>query len=147
MLGTLEAIENLLNAGGVNYSVFLRGYLTALSENASLETVVSAAVGASVALEGVRAVSSAEVITEIKTALCYAGDKGAGPAAQAIQSNDFRALLSTLVTEVDALAHNAPAIFQFGILRGHPACPVFWDFAFAFIGDTDAAILVGSASD
>ncbi len=32
-------------------------------------------------------------------------------------------------------------------LEGHPGYPVFWDFAFLFVSNSNATILIGSSSD
>lgn len=144
---TLAAIVDLLNEGGWNYSVFLKGYPAQLKIGMSSQQLVQTALGSSAVVERVQQVTTQQVLAEVEASLAYAGDSGAGPNEAAIQSERFRELLTTLLAETNAVATEAKKVEQFWLKEGHPAYPVFWDFAFLFTGSEEALVFIGSSSD
>jgi len=42
---------------------------------------------------------------------------------------------------------DATTIKRFWLKQGHPAYPVFWDFAFVVIGTQQVELFIGSSSD
>jgi hypothetical protein len=48
---------------------------------------------------------------------------------------------------VSELANQAKMVKRFWFAAGHPAYPVFWDFAYAIFGSEMTTIVVGSSSD
>ena len=144
---TLTSVAEFLNAAGWNYTVFLRSYTTTSLVGASSEQLIRNALGSRAVVERIQTVSPTEVLSEIRSSIGYAGDSGAGPAPESMRSGRFAELLSGLLAETEALARSANRIEQFWLNQGHPAYPVFWDFAFLFTGPSEAVALVGSSSD
>ena len=56
-------------------------------------------------------------------------------------------LLNRVVANAKATSSKANRIEKFRLDEGHPAYPVFWDFAFLFTSSDEATVLVGSSSD
>ena len=143
----LEEISITLNADARNYTVFLQCLEVPLSGAAGKEAIIKMALGAEATLGGIQVVEKASVWPIIKEALFYAGDDGAGPAAATIKSEKLFALMGVLEDEVRDLVGAASTSESFWLQDGHPAYPVFWDFAFLFTRNASASILIGSSSD
>lgn len=143
----LSALAEFLNAAGWNYSVFLRCYGAPFGASVSSEAVIHSALGTTAVVGGCREVTPAEALAEIRESLTYAGDSGAGPAPQAMQSERFAELLDRVLAEVGAAAARSIRIEQFWLREGHPAYPVFWDFAFLLREKNEAVVIAGSSSD
>lgn len=144
---TLTSVAEFLDDAGWNYSVFLRSYTTPPTEGASSEQLIRSALGSTAVIGRIEAVTPVEVVSEVRTSISYAGDSGAGPDPKAMQSDRFSELLAALLQETEAAARSAVRVEQFWLGAGHPAYPVFWDFAFLFTGTNEAVVLVGSSSD
>lgn len=144
---TVSAIANLLNLGGTNYTVFLRSSAVSLADDCPSAELVRAALGTAAVIGGTRSIGRDELLDEVRASLSYAGDAGAGPAPGVVESARFTELLATLTTELRAACDGATDIEQFRLEAGHPAYPVFWDFAFLVRNKTESHVLVGSSSD
>lgn len=146
--GLLDHVAGLLNRDATNYTVFLRLYqLPMASFEKDLEACVRWVVGAGAEIDGVEEINPTSLVVEIEALLRYAGDPGAGPSDSVLRSKELSDLLIELKNGVLVLASQAKAIKRFGFKAGHPAYPVFWDFAYAFFTDDTLAILIGSSSD
>lgn len=143
----LGEIVKLLDTGGWNYSVFLRLYEAPLPRHVNKEAIIQALLGPEATLYEIEGVNASSVWPAIEACLLYAGDEGAGPAASALNSAKMSELMKTLEYEVRILTDTAITIDSFWLKEGHPAYPVFWDFAFLFSGAASASILIGSSSD
>lgn len=143
----LEEIAKILNADARNYTVFLQFFEVSLPKPAGKETIIKTALGANATLGGIQEVEKASVWPNLKLALLYAGDNGAGPAAATIQSERLLVLMGVLENEVRYLVDAANTTESFWLQGGHPAYPVFWDFAYLILGKAGASILIGSSSD
>lgn len=143
----LSALANLLNEGGLNYTVFLRAYSTPHLAGEASPQLISNALGKQVVIREIGDVSSDEVVSEIMDCLSYSGDDGAGPDQAALKSDRFFELLNRVVAGAKATLSKAYRIEKFRLDEGHPAYPVFWDFAFLFTSSDEATVLVGSSSD
>lgn len=144
----LDRLVGLLNRDSTNYTVFLRLYQLSTAAGADdLDVCIRTAVGADAKIGGAEAISAENVIAEIDGLLRYAGDPGAGPTNTVLESSELSDLLTELERSILELASQAKTIKRFWFAVGHPAYPVFWDFAYAFFGNEKAAILVGSSSD
>ena len=144
---TCAAIADLLNADGINYTVFLQTSVVSPPGDRSSEELVRAALGSSSLIGGIQDVPSKEMVDEVRASLSYAGDAGAGPGPGVVQSTRFNTLLDTLTADLQALASRAAAVEQFWLKAGHPAYPVFWDFAFLVRNTQESVVIVGSSSD
>lgn len=145
--GLLTEMAELLDSDGINYSVFLRAYSGVPASLSSTGSVISWLVGHDVVLNGVRDTNVTEVIETLRESLGYAGDHGTGPGASCLKSTEFARLLQNIEKEVVQLSQIANEIKSFEFAQGHPAYPVFWDFAYLFIGADEHILLVGSSSD
>jgi hypothetical protein len=143
----LSAMADLLNDGGWNYSVFLKSYSVPLVEDVSTGGLVRAALGSKAVVERVQSTSVDDVLNEVKVSLSHAGDDGAGPDPVVLASQRFAELLSNIASDIEAISRDAHRVEHFWLKQGHPAYPVFWDFAFLFVGASRADVLVGSSSD
>lgn len=146
--GLLDRIAGLLNRDATNYTVFLRLYqLSSASGADDLEVCIRKAVRADAEIDGVEEISAANLIVEMDGFLRYAGDHGAGPDEPVLSSREFSDLLTELEHDISELASQAKTIKRFWFTAGHPAYPVFWDFAYVFFWGELATVLVGSSSD
>jgi len=144
---TLSALVATLNSGGCNYTAFLRSYTVPTEPGATSEQLIRAALGDTAVLGGVGTVELEHVVAEVEASLRYAGDSSAGPDPESVRSEHFAELLASLLADILALSEQASRIEQFWLKKGHPAYPVFWDFAFLFTGLSESTVLVGSSSD
>jgi hypothetical protein len=144
---SLSSIAAFPDNAGWNYSVFLKLYPVHHAAEVTTAQVVPLALGGDIKIANLRAVSVSEVLSEIELSLSYPGDSGAGLEPTALASPEFQALLSDVLEEMKVLARIADRIEQFHIEDGHPAYPVFWDFAYVFFGPLQSFVLVGSSSD
>jgi len=143
----LTEMADLLDSDGTNYSVFLRAYSGVPASLSKTGSVVSWLIGHDVVLNGIRDTNVTEVIETLRQSLGYVGDHGTGPGASCLKSTEFARLLQDIEKEVVQLSQTAHEIKSFEFVHGHPAYPVFWDFAYLFIGADEHVLLVGSSSD
>jgi hypothetical protein len=143
----LSAMASFLNSASWNYSVFLQSYNASKSVDSDSRDLIRSALGDDAVVDRLLPVTPEAVIAEVTSSLCYAGDDGAGPNKDAMKSARFKVLLASVVAEARAMADGSLQIEQFWIKDGHPAYPVFWDFAYLFTRDGDAVVLIGSSSD
>jgi hypothetical protein len=143
----LSELSEFLNAAGWNYSVFLHAYATPNRPGLSPEQLVCEALGESAVVGDVADETLANVLSEFKASVSYAGDSGAGPDPVALKSERFASLLENALAEVANCGRAAERVAKFHIKEGRPAYPVFWDFAFLFTGPHEVVALVGSSSD
>jgi cob(I)alamin adenosyltransferase len=92
-------------------------------------------------------VTEDEIVAEIQDSLMFPGDTGAGPDAEMIASVEFANCLDELLAELRKYAKAANKIERFWLKTGHPAYPVFWDFALLFSSADASLVIIGSASD
>lgn len=143
----LRQMEDILNNGGINYTTFLRGYAVDRCPGNSLEDLVKEALGQAVFIDHVQDVSASDIESELRECLGYAGDPGACPEEGIIGSNEFCALLDNICEDMKIQSEQSSSLKSFRFKEGHPAYPVFWDFAFAFLRESGGKILVCSSSD
>jgi hypothetical protein len=143
----LRKIEKILDFGAWNYTVFLRFYEAALPKQSTKEAVIKTLLGTEATLRSIDEVEKSSVWPVIESSLLYAGTDGAGPAESTIKSAEFSELMMLLGNEVWNLADEAVTIDSVELQDGHPAYPVFWDFAFLFSGEATTSLLIGSSSD
>lgn len=104
-------------------------------------------VGTGAVLGGIEEVQSGSVWPEVMEAVLYVGDSSAGPSSTALKSGQFTSLVELLKAQVDTMVKTSATIETFWLSNGHPAYPVFWDFAFLFRTDATATIFIGASSD
>ena len=143
----LNDIENVINVKSLNYTLFLRICEIPVANNDDLNSVIRRAFGENSLIHDQEEISAKVICDEVQKCLFYAGDEGAGPDAAVLQSDLFLELVDELCGELvqEAQPEVKTEIFQFKC--GHPAYPVFWDFAFAFRHPDHTKIFIGSSSD
>lgn len=143
----LTQMEDLLNHGGMNYTTFLHTYAIDALRGVGLEDLVKEAIGKSVVIANVRDVLVSDIELDLRECLGYVGDAGAGPEEAITSSREFRDLLEKICKDMKMQSEQSNSLKSFRFKEGHPAYPVFWDFAYAFLGDDGGQILVCSSSD
>lgn len=142
-----EKITARLHEGATNYSVFLQAYEMTYMQPMNSDTLLRAVLGAEATLGGIDEVDATLVCAEVADALFYPGDDDAGPGDSVLRSESFVELIEELKEELLRLAGTSHKIQRFWLKDGHPAYPVFWDFAFLFWAEDKATIFIGSSSD
>ena len=143
----LTEMADLLNSDGVNYSVFLRVYSGVMESANGIDSIVSGLIGGDVVLGGVRDANVSEVVETLRQSFGYVGEESAGPGTSVLGSTEFSRLLGSIRDSVARLSQTAYGIKSFEFAEGHPAYPVFWEFAYLFLGNGRHVLLVGSSSD
>lgn len=143
----LQDIAEILNTDSLNYSVFLQVHEMPLPKPPGTAALIKMALGTEAVLGEIKDVQSTSVWPVVEEALLYRGDDSAGPSAAIIKSEKLATAIGMLKGQVAELVSTATRIESFGLKDGHPAYPVFWDFAFLFSSDASATILIGSSSD
>lgn len=136
----------LLNSDGTNYTVFLQCYAGSLPSDLTFEQKVSAILGPACIVENVRDLDHRSIEEILRENLSYRGEH-AGPDATILASERFQELLDAIVTDCQDASGSSQVAQSFFIVDGHPAYPVFWDFALFFGRADEYALLVGAASD
>jgi hypothetical protein len=143
----LTRMENLLNEDGTNYTAFLRSYSTDVVTNQSIQEIVRCMIGDEAVIDNVQEVDFSEVELELRESIGYLGDESAGPGVAALETPEFLTLLEVICEDAKAQSLRSTSLCTFRFKNGHPAYPVFWDFAFLFVGASKCELLVGSSSD
>ncbi|QQV57463.1 hypothetical protein JK151_18460 (plasmid) [Ralstonia syzygii subsp. celebesensis] len=143
----LDELSLALNEGAKNYTVFLHLYQVPVMKNEAPLSYVFEAFGLGAVIGGIEDVQADVVCSEVEESLLFAGDEGAGPSNLVLNSEDFIKLVVDVKREILNLANESSKISKFWLREGHPAYPVFWDFAFMFFGKKGVSILIGSSSD
>jgi len=132
---------------GLNYAVFLQAYRSPFVADAPAEWYVYQALGPSVVIGGISSVDGPEVVSEVESALRYVGDRSSGPKPSALRSRRYKALVPAVLAELEQSIAGAKVVARFWLRQGHPAYPVFWDFAFVIAGPAGGLVFIGSSSD
>lgn len=142
----LSRMGNLLDSNGTNYTTFLESYSVTPAEGDKVQDIVTAMVGQRVAITDLRHCSLAEVTETLRDCLGYIGEDE-GPDPDTLASPEFSSLLQGIIEDVAQAIKHSNVVQSFRFLDGHPAYPVFWEFAFLFLGKDSHQLLVGSSSD
>ena len=132
---------------GINYTVFLKDYFVPNPTGGSITELISTALGSKVEIGGIGLVTREEAVAEVRESIDYTGDEASGPLPAKLRSVEFQDLRKRLLDEVAQLAECSSEILTFWFQDGHPAYPVFWDFAMIFRQESGSTIFVGSSSD
>lgn len=143
----LDELSKLLY--GYNYEVFLRLYKLPYlpGAGAGAEQYISEALGPTAVVGGSCPVTGQKVLAEVEESLLHAGDEGYGPLPSALGLEKFNELLKSVLSHTERSVSSATLIEQFWLKEGHPAYPVFWDFAFVIAGPLGVEVFIGSSSD
>ena len=142
-----EVLEDLLY--GYNYQVFLRHYFDPDSNlnTPFVDTLRAVLEKKEVEVGGSAAESLSEVIAEVKRCLTYKGDDTCGPISERISSGKFVEALDMILKHIEKLCASCSNIAGIYIKEGHPAYPVYWNFAWLLQSESGCHVLIGSSSD
>lgn len=132
---------------GYNYEVFLRLYKMLYLRGVDAEQYITKSLGPTAVVGGSYPVTGQEVLAGVEESLLHAGDEAYGPLPSALGSEKFNELLKSALSYTERAVSSATLIEQFWLKEGHPAYPVFWDFAFVIAGPLGVEIFIGSSSD
>jgi len=142
----LSELESLLYGG--DYQVCLRLYRVPYLRNAGAERYVLEALGAHVVPAEVERSTAEEILREVEQSLQYPGDEHCGPDPGVLESRRFKALLQTLLAELDRPIARASVLARFTLRdEHHPCYPVYWGFAYVIAAPAGALVFIGSSSD
>jgi hypothetical protein len=141
-LAEFKRLEHLLY--GKNYEVWFNLY-GPVDSTLGLEQVLKGHVSRAAQVSDISPSSPEEAKAEIMSMLLYEGDLGAGP----VDLDDKREEVASLMNQVfsSIIMDRADQVTRFAFRKGHPAYPVFWDFAYDIHSNGNRWILVGSSSD
>ena len=141
---TLNELQKLLY--GLNYEVFLHIYQLPFVSGIAAQDYIKQALPNS-EIGGTQPTSSQELLAEVEQLLRYAGDSGSGPKPKSLSSHKFEELLTVILSHLEQVTSGSTEAICFWLKSGHPAYPVFWDFAFVVVGTQNVEIFIGSSSD
>jgi hypothetical protein len=143
----LTEMADLLNSNGINYSVFLKVYSDDVIGASEVGDIINKLLNQGVVVSRVCDVEVSEVIAELQQCLGYVGSKSDGPGVETLRSGQFSFMLNRILEDVRQLNETSYGLKSLVFAKGHPAYPVFWDFAFLFLRADKHVLLVGSSSD
>jgi hypothetical protein len=141
-LPEFKRIEHLLY--GINYVVWFNLY-GPLDPDLSLEKVLKSNVSENGRLSGIVPSSPEAAKTEIMAQVLYEGDESSGPLQLNEKKEEIISLLNNVFSQINI--EEADLVAEFGFCKGHPAYPVFWDFAYDIHSNGKRWIFIGSSSD
>jgi hypothetical protein len=96
-------------------------------------------------LFGVAPSSPKAAVNQIVEMVLYEGDAGAGPLALESKEVEVLALMSKVLSRIGL--GTADLVVEFSLKQGHPAYPVFWEFAYDIHSNGQRWVFMGSSSD
>lgn len=144
---SLSRMANLLNSDGINYTVFLKSYSCIAQGGDQIEDIVKKLVGKDTTVRAAQNCDLRQMTEVLNDCLGYVGDTGAGPGPDVLRLPEFSNLLGEIVSDFANLSKRSNEVKSFSFVEGHPAYPVFWEFAFLFLMNDSHRLIVGSSSD
>ena len=141
-LEEFKRIEHLLY--GVNYEVWFNLYGPADPE-LGLTDILKSLISKDCEVSGVFPSTPSEAISEIMDMVLYEGDTGSGPLELECKKAEISELMGKVFSRIGF--EDAEMVVEFDFKSGHPADPVFWDFAYDIHSKGKRWIFVGSSSD
>lgn len=138
----IKKIEDLLYGYNYQVSIYLYG---PINHEIGLVEALKSVVSSDCEISEVYPVSCAEAVREIMSSVLYEGDSGSGPIDLVLKRSEITDLISCIMQQTEI--EQADFISQFMFKAGHPAYPVFWDFAFDIHSKGKRWIFIGSSSD
>ncbi|CAM2995167.1 hypothetical protein [Komagataeibacter xylinus] len=124
-----DAVVEVLEEDCWNYSLFLKSFSIEPYENRDSVETIKKIFGENVVVEDLRQIRTEDVSGIIDSSPYYAGDVGAGPSADSLSSREFHRAVHNVQVQVANIPQSATRVETFSFREGHPAYPVFWDFA------------------
>ncbi|QIL90513.1 hypothetical protein ACONUD_07380 [Microbulbifer harenosus] len=141
-LEEFKRIEDLLY--GINYEVWFNLY-GPTNPDVPLEEILRKLISENCRISDVVSSSPQKVVSEIMEMVFYDGDKSAGPLELESKKAEIAKLLSNVFTRINI--EQAESVAKFEFKKGHPAYPVFWDFACDIQSKGQRWVFIGSSSD
>lgn len=141
-LEEFKRVEHLLY--GINYEVWFNLYGPADPE-LGLTDILKRLISKDCEVSGVVPSTPNEAMSEIMDMVLYKGDTGSGPLELESKKSEISELMSKVFSSIGI--EDAEMVVEFGFKNGHPAYPVFWDFAYDIHSKGQRWIFVGSSSD
>lgn len=141
-LAAFKRLEHLLY--GINYEVLFNLY-GPVDPTSDLEQILKRHVSKAAQVSDISPSSPEEAKAEIMSMLLYEGDPGAGPVDLDDKCEEVVSLMNQVLSSITM--DKADQVTGFTFRKGHPAYPVFWDFAYDIHSNGKRWILVGSSSD
>ena len=141
-LEEFKRIEHLLY--GINYEVWFNLYGPGDSD-ASLESAIRKLISNDCEVSGVVPSTPKAAEKEIMDMVLYEGDTGSGPIDLEKKKEEIIKLMGDVFSRISL--QDADIVSEFSFRSGHPAYPVFWDFAFDIHSNGERWIFIGCSSD
>ncbi|MER2494914.1 hypothetical protein ABS858_02305 [Vibrio neptunius] len=141
-LEEFKRIEHLLY--GINYEVWFNLYGPADPE-LGLTGTLKRLISKDCEVSGVVPSTPNEAMSEIMDMVLYKGYTGLGPLELESKKSEISELMGKVFSSIGI--EDAEIVVKFGFKNGHPAYPVFWDFAYDIHSKGQRWIFVGSSSD
>ncbi len=141
-LEEFESIERLLY--GNNYEVCFHLYGPSDS-GIGLAEALKTLISTECELFGVAPSSPEAAANQIVEMVLYEGDAGSGPLELESKKVEVLALISNVLSRIGL--GSADLVVEFSLKHGHPAYPVFWDFAYDIHSNGQRWVFIGSSSD
>ena len=141
-LEEFKRVEYLLY--GINYEVWFNLYGPADPE-LSLSDTLKSLISKDCEISGVLLSTPGEATSKIMDMVLYEGDTGSGPLELESKKSEISELIGKVLSSIEI--EKAEMVVEFGFKNGHPAYPVFWDFAYDIHSKGKRWVLVGSSSD
>ena len=140
----LDLLANYLE--GLNYTVFLQCYTVEHQRGESETQIVQSALPDAV-LSRIVQTDAATILRKVQRDITYTGDYSHGPQKDVLVAEGYKTLLTKCHNHIQAMLNGADSCWEIGIGDGHPAYPVFWDFAYLIRHGSNSYVLIGSSSD
>jgi hypothetical protein len=142
----LDLLTTIIERGAGNYVVSFLLYEVDHDQGATLEEIVQSSInGAKIGNSSTA--TTDDVLRDVRDGIEYEGDESHGPAQEDLKSKQFLETKGRVMAELLAILNKADRILHFTFQDGHPAYPVYWDFAYLIGGRTHSYVFVGSSSD
>ncbi len=141
-LEEFKRIEHLLY--GINYEVWFNIYGPG-DPDMSLQSALRKLIANNCEISDVVPSTALAAEEEIIGMVLYEGSTGACPLDLVSKKSEIIKLMYEVFSRIHL--KEADMVSEFGFRRGHPAYPVFWDFAYDIHSNGKRWIFVGSSSD
>lgn len=146
-MNLLDNITKIINHEAYNYTVFAQAYNVCCSSNEPSSFLIERAIGQDVVVDGFKEVGLKNTLDNIEKCLTYRECDSNDVALNLDDSEELKYLLGELKADIKKAFQISNKVEEFWFSEGHPAYPVFWDFAYIFRYADRAFIFIGSSSD
>lgn len=146
-INLLESITRCINQEACNYTVFTQIYNLSCGSIEASSHLIERAIGQDVVVDGFNDVELQALLYNVDRCLTYKEFDSNDSVQGIYDSEELQGLLHELKTDIKNLFNISDKVEEFWFRDGHPAYPVFWDFAYIFRYADRALIFIGSSSD